>query len=460
MSNNVLAVVDFYRTVVESLGFTVRGNKVVLIHRDGEEDMMVANKQLVLPDDTFLRSPNWETEIPFHPLCENPQRGESDVVKMVLESAVANLNVSLLGVLVHLYTDVVSIDDTKKLTTEQAELLPFVSSSGKNLRKAILGLVGKIDMSDDQHSLLTCVLRRRCPLGDVKYERVCVVRFPFADMDRKDTPYGLKTVAEFDTLRGLLDFVLPGWENDDAWSVGTNSFVAPYFTSVMMMYGKLGKRLNEVIDQYRDVSPALANYYAPGIEKVMEMIERPGHLENLRDAIPALGDSNKGHVEIKRQPETGYKLEQPKQPVDVPWNTPEQPATPAVNQQPVAPRVDDAETASYVPGQVVPTVNPMLQMQQLYAQQMGVMPQMNLGAAQVDMNSFHGRQMARQVLLQPLGMQQAAMAPVGGSPFIDNGRSAPQTAPYVPGQLNGATGVQQNVGLTRQPLTGITGNGY
>lgn len=423
---SILETVDFGRTVLESLGYTVRGNRVFIISADGEEEVEVDGKTLVLPDDSFLRAPKWETEIPFGPLGENPQRGESEVVKMVLEAVVANLNVSLLGIMIHLYTNVAMMPDTKTLTTEQAALLPFIVAVNDKVKKAILGLVKVIDCEDQGTSLLTCNLRRRCPLGDTKFERVCVVRFPFADMERKEKPWGLNSTAEFDTLRGLMDFVLPGWEVDDTYSVGTNTFVAPYFTSVMMMYGKVASRLNEVINMYKDVAPALLSYQAPGVERVVELINRPGYLEKLRDAMPAL-DGNKGSTDAVRPPVADYKIDQPKPAVDLPWN---HGVDDVANEAQQRQNEDQGSGGSYKPGLVKP--QPQQQVQSLQLQPLGG------PSANYDPNSFHGRQMAKQALLQPLAAQQALHGPVGGSPFLESNEPKSAGGTYRPGALHRA----------------------
>lgn len=424
---SVLETVDFGRTVLESLGYTVRGNRVFVISADGEEEVIVDGKTLVLPDDSFLRAPKWDTEIPFGPLGENPQRGESEVVKMVMEAVVANLNVSLLGVMIHLYTNVAMMPDTKTLTTEQAAFLPFVVAVNDKVKKAILGLVKVIDCEDQSSSLLTCNLRRRCPLGDVKYERVCVVRFPFADMERKEKPWGLNSTAEFDTLRGLMDFVLPGWEVDDTYSVGTNTFVAPYFTSVMMMYGKVASRLNEVINQFKDVAPALLSYQAPGVERVVELIDRPGYLERLRDAMPAL-DGNKGSTDPVRPVATNYQIDQPKPAVDLPWNHGVEDVANAAREQ--QQNDDQGSGAAYKPGLVKP--QPAVPVHSMQLQPLGG-PSSNY-----DPNSFHGRQMAKQALLQPLSAQQSVNGPVGGSPFLESNEPKERGGTYRPGALHRA----------------------
>lgn len=435
--------VDYYRTVLEMMGYTIRGNRVILISADGEEEEIVDGKVLVLPDEDFLRNPKWDSELPFHPLCENPARGESEVVKMILGAVIANLNVSLLGVMVHLYTNVASLPDTKGLSTEQSELLSYVTNITPKVKTAILRMVQTVDCEDQSSSLMTCNLRRRCPLGDTKYERVCVIRFPFAEMDRKEKPYGLVSVAEMDTVRGLLDYILPGWEVDDTYSVGTNSFVAPYFTSIMLMYSKIGSRLNEVINLFQDIAPLLRSYSAPGAEKVYELINRPGHMEKLRDAIPPL-DGNKGSVDVKRGPATDYKIDQPKPAVDLPWEEQGQRQVDKVQAQVAAPLVDNDEGVPYVPGKVVPPTQP----------QIGVLGA-PLGAAGLsyDPNSFHGRQMAKQALLQPLAMQnQSLSSGVGGSPFLES--NEPAAGAYRPGALREAQ--QRQAQSAPRPLN--TGN--
>lgn len=446
---SVLALNDFYRGVVESLGFAVRGGRVISIDKDGEEDVTIEGKFLVLPDDKFLKNPNWETEVPFHPLCENPHRGESDVVKMVLETAVANLNVSLLGLTVHLFADVVCIDDTKRLSTEQAELLTFVSNAGKNTKKAIIGMVKYFSTNPDAEPLIKCNLRRRCPLGDERFERVCVVRFPFAEMDRKDNPYGLKTNSEMDALRGLLDFILPGWENDDSWSVGTNTFTAPYFTSILMMYGKLGTRLNQVIDLYKDLVPSLEDYRIQGIEYVMEKLNTEGYAKSLSESIPALGDSNKGSIETKKAPETGYAVEQPKQAVSLPWDAPSEQVEREQNQGGVAPRTPEG-TASYVPGTVVPTANPVNALLATALAASGGMLQGLVPQAQqvIDTSTFHGRQLAKQALLTPLGTQQSMINnQFGTSPFLETNQQSSGGATYTPGSVTGRAPQPQSQSL-------------
>ena len=454
---SVLAINDFYRGVVESLGFAVRGGRVIFIADDGEEDILVADKMLVLPDDRFLKRPDWETETPFHPLCENPHRGESEVVKLVLETAVANLNITMLGLVTHLFANVVCIKDTKVLTTEQSEILTYVSNGGDKTKAAIVGMIGWIKKKNEADSLISCNLRRRCPLGDKKFERVCVVRFPFAEMTKKDEPYGLKTNAEIDALRGLFDFIVPGWQNEDTYSVGTNTFTAPYFTSIIMMYGALGIRFNEVIDQYKDICPDLEKYRIVGIESVMEKLNTEGYMKSLSESIPALGDSNKGSLNVSRTPATNYEVTQPAQQVtNLPFDT-----NPQQTQQPsgVQPEVEPG-VATYIPGSVNPTVQNSMQSMLLtaLASTMGAQAG-NLGGmlpgltqqpvANIDLNTFHGRQLAKQALATPLSNQQAVLNNAfGGSPYLDSGATKDASV-YVPGSISGRRPVEQSQSIYR-----------
>jgi hypothetical protein len=318
-------------------------------------------------------------------------------------------------------------------------LLPFIPAVNDKVRKAVMQLTEKVTLEDDQSSLILCNLRRRCPLGGVKFERVSVVRFPFADMDRKQSPYGMSTAAQFDTLRGLMDFILPGWEVDDTYSVGTNSFVAPYFTSVMLMYTKMATRLNEVIELYRDIEPKLMSYHIGNVEKIQAAMLRDGYMERLRDSIPPL-EGNKGSLDVPRQQNTSSKIDQPAQTVDLPWNDRVEEVAKAAEQQ----RTPGADEVPYTPGSVTP--------QALVQQTIGVL---NPLGGHYDPNSFHGRQMAKQALMHPLSQQLNQVGAVGGSPFLENAGTS--GSEYRPGALTQAR--QQQALQNNQQGTNIGTSG-
>lgn len=344
--------------ILQSLGYAVHGRFVVIETEDGVEDVIVAGKKLVVPTRECLKISNWQEEIPFNPLCENTLRGESEVQQEMTIMVRAALNIRL-ATLVWRLAQVAGSDKCKdnKLSNAQSEFLPclpgFDANMQKNLGKIALG----VNPEQYKSSLIHLNLKRRSKIDGHQWDRACLVRFPLAEMERKDKPFGVALrVSDLDALTNVLDYILPDWQVENKYSRGTDSKVAPYFLALLMSYQAINARITEIAKLFVEDFPtfgALINedLWVAGTDRMAQM----------RDALPSL-EGNEGVVE---KGSTGAPAPQIKDPTPartmaapvagqrpLPWEDQQ-----AQEQQPApAPttRTRDDDVVEYVPRQQVP----------------------------------------------------------------------------------------------------------
>lgn len=336
---------------------------------DGEsvirQPVTIGGKMLHLPTQEFLKNPDWEKYIAFHPLSESPMRGESEVLKLLRGYIVADFNTTLMTLMEGLIKVAANVDGHKRLSATASECLDAVpkadAKSVKDLAKVLeqmdddsvrdIGLI--LDRLDNtnRRKLVNFYLKRAGTYKGKEYGRVCVVDFPFLAKDADETDhrsiFGVKLrVKDYEGFHKLFAFIVG---TDDAhsekYNTGTNTMTAPYLTVLLHSWFKLAKRLNKLVKIYTKHIPELECFeYDTSWESTLEdfgdLARELPPLEGNKGALPA-GEveetaPQKRNVNKLVIPSTGMKPEEPVAPPAPPVVQPQvvqQPQQPVYQQQ-------------------------------------------------------------------------------------------------------------------------------
>jgi hypothetical protein len=456
MENTLEKTLNFLTEILQSLGMTVKGRSILIEGEDGEYEIEVDGKTLVLPTEETLKLSKWDKEIAFFPLCESTLRGESEVQHELLSMVKGAVNVRLASLLWELFK-VANSEECKanKLSPEQAEFLPHIPGFDANMVKNMGKLVLGVDPTEYKTSLIHMNLKRRTKINGQPFDRACLVRFPLAEMERKEKPFGVELrVKDMDALLSLLDYVLPDWQIENSYSRGTDSKVAPYFVATLMAYQNINARITLLAKRFVPTFPKFG-----ALVNEDNWVECMDDLHRMRDCMPNLpgndgavvrGGGNGGDAPIiTNEPKVARSAPMPtKTQPNLPWE--EQSQAQSAPAQPThrAPAADD-DVVEYVPRQAV---HPQAGQIPVGHEQTYATP----GTVPAGYGSTNGPSFAE---IQRSRMQGPAYAavnqppPVGGSSFSSDYRGADTT-----GNVNG-----YNVGYVTPAANQYaqpTGRGY
>lgn len=294
-------LLDFYTDLLHSLNIVdVADGRLSLKvpNEDGEyTDLhcLSNDKRVVLPTDAILRSGSLDGMIAFHPLSENLLRGESEIIKFLRKMVKFRLSSVASQLLIELMAIAADPERHEDLSPRQAEYLRHVPNANAKTLKALSKLIE--NHSDD---IINIYLKREGGRGDETYRRLAAVSFPI--WEELNSP-GTK-VYEVDTgsaknkktIASLFEFVFPDIDHPEAWSVGSNSGVAPYFDALMRCYSSMARHLAKLVYKYRKYLD-----YPDLLRHNMDWDEGLDNLEKWKTLIPPLpgneGAAKKGEKE-------------------------------------------------------------------------------------------------------------------------------------------------------------------
>lgn len=245
-------IIEFYQSILESLGLTVDDRGGVCIYSStGEDPYIVKDKRLVLPTQDFLKNPDWNTKIAFHPLSENIARKDSDIFKML--QSLGNISVVTdIGYLMR--TLIRYCADTQlhsKLNPKQQSFLSLFPDADETSLKNWDKIEAKIGT---RHVYAKIITLRDKKIGRNTYPRAAFVSFPFYEEAVKLCQFKQKEYVIFDVkvrkkdihgYKALFEYLISNLDNaDEHYTSGSRSMVAPSFHAFINAYYKLKKELN------------------------------------------------------------------------------------------------------------------------------------------------------------------------------------------------------------------------
>lgn len=300
-----MTIIELYTKILESLGLEVDDQGLVsMVVGDQKSPCSVSGKRLAVPTRERLRSGDWEGLIAFHPLSENVARGVSPVLKKLTALVRYRLNEVIAILMTELMEIAADRDYHPKIKPTQGEILELLSEVDAKTVKGLETLLDAIS-TDSNQSLISVYLKRGGTWRAEKYSRLAVTSFPILEEFESDAPtiFGKKLSRKKDkkAIAALFHWLLPGADNYETYSYGSNSMVAPYFHSLCMAYAQVAVQLNKISKKYRK--------HLDNPDHVIIGLDWLEHMDELsvyRDLIPVL-EGNDGTVIDKEK--IGKELE-------------------------------------------------------------------------------------------------------------------------------------------------------
>lgn len=211
----------------------------------------VEDKRLVLPTDAWLRKGFGEDLQPFHPLAESlSRRGTSPVIQYLQRSAKANISLIVHMMAEQLLQIAADKSSHKDLPPDSTDFLKKLSDADKST----VGLLEKLLASASKKNRLCSVyLKNGGTIDGKKVNRSAIIRFPILEdlQAEAEDVLGVKMAKKHrKVLVALFKMIVPFGDNPEEYAAGTTSRVAPYYTSLLQAYHKVGVVLNQVIYRY------------------------------------------------------------------------------------------------------------------------------------------------------------------------------------------------------------------
>lgn len=319
---------------------------------EGLKPIMKEGKEVVLPTPEFLKNPDWNRYMAFHPMCESIARGESDILQlcqMIVRLSLWDKSIDVAQKLLQIASDQ---NLQTKLTPSQQKLLAAISDADATTYENFNKIVArsKYDYTDGvDRRLIAIYLKRGGSQDGQHYSRMFVVRFPmYNELCKAEEAKDAKERKVFDVqlrakdipvLKALHETIFPG--DDSAYTIGTNSNLAPYYTVLLNGYANMARQLNSVIKPFSK---------SHGIKQIDLSWDQGDNLAVYRNALPAL-PHNEGS-----DPTAEPAVAQPQQPVMTqPQVVPQQQPAP-VYQQPVPQAQPQPQQPAQQPSTSAPTL--------------------------------------------------------------------------------------------------------
>lgn len=297
-------VLTGYAKFLANLGIMTDANGVTYVQEGGTWlPMTMSQRRLVLPTEDWLRDPNWDATIPFHPFSEHLQKGKS----VVLEKTTRAVNLRLNQIISQLMlTKIKFAADTESHAAASAEqkeflrLLPDINAKTtfNDFKKFIMG---HVDGSAEK-SFISIYLKRGGELAGTAYSRTAIVTSPARKAAGSAEPvifdYKFSSKRNRDYLLILLDEILPKLQTDVGYSVGSNAPIAPYFVTLATAYQDIMTDLNRQLEIFKDINPDLGALIAD--MSWMEIVDNSKDaLSQIRALRDNTGSDEDGDVRIQ-----------------------------------------------------------------------------------------------------------------------------------------------------------------
>lgn len=257
-----IKLIDFYTSVLESLGATIGSDGQVTLNTAGAEIPVVVreagDRTLFLPTSEQLAKPQWDKHAYFHPLAESYVGGESEILHTLREMVLVRITEQ-----VYLHGEsllLLAIDDKRqgKLKDNQMDVMKRLAETDEttisHFRSIISASTINYEGGEDRR-LVAMYLKRGGNYKGRGVTRLCVSFFPVYDALRKLEGKKAKDCKLFGVdlrlkdvkiLTALFEILFPNIEDDNEYySDGTESRTAPYFTCLLNSYLKIAASLNQ-----------------------------------------------------------------------------------------------------------------------------------------------------------------------------------------------------------------------
>ena len=216
-------------------------------------------KTAVLPIKENLVGLDNSEFLVIHPLNENPSKPASPVVDFLRRMMSVRLNWVLSTMLPELLVFASSPAKHDLLKPEQLDILTCLADAGKDSASKFLKLLEASKAKNGHFATIVSVyLTRGGVVKEKTYHRAAIVKFTLYEELVKagsdNVVMGVKlSKKDRDLFKKLFERVIPGIDNPQHYSTGSNANVAPFMDSMMNTFLKLFSITNDMVENYRVV---------------------------------------------------------------------------------------------------------------------------------------------------------------------------------------------------------------
>ena len=216
-------------------------------------------KTAVLPIKENLVGLDSNEFLVIHPLNENPSKPASPVVDFLRRMMSVRLNWVLSTMLPELLVFASSPAKHDLLKPEQLDILTCLADAGKDSASKFLKLLEASKAKNGHFATIVSVyLTRGGVVNEKTYHRAAIVKFTLYEELLKagsdNVVMGVKlSKKDRDLFKKLFERVIPGIDNPQHYSTGSNANVAPFMDSMMNTFLKLFSITNDMVENYKVV---------------------------------------------------------------------------------------------------------------------------------------------------------------------------------------------------------------
>jgi hypothetical protein len=275
-----MELLDLYRLILKAAGAETDKEGYVSIMEDGQKQpFFVEGERLVLPTDEHLAGDK-KGIVLFHPLLEYITRAEPPVMAAYRRQLAESLHIRFLALGCELLTIAASQKKHAQLNPEQKEFLTYVPDADEQMLKNWMALIEAMEPGQNQKIFTSIYLRRGGKFEGKIHQRVAVVTFPLYEQLVKDgeerealmeqrkankkkdeklptipnETYGVALrTKDRESFIKMIQYMVPGVENEGAYWAASDSQIAPNIDAVMHAAERVGGALNTLVDRFKSV---------------------------------------------------------------------------------------------------------------------------------------------------------------------------------------------------------------
>ena len=249
-------IVALYKAIISTIeGLGVNENNYICSDNgDSLIPMQLNDKAFVLPSrENLKREDNDDLQF-FHPLSENPMRGESLIISTLLKYLTINVNTSLAVMILRMGEIISNPDNIEKLSVPQLELAKKIGFKDANFLKYVKKVRSELmNAVVNKEYPISFFLKPKALINDKTYGRGCIVNMDLDNLYDEDegTFFGVKQPsvkkAYAAHMMNMINVLIPGHDEVNKYSYGTYPKVAPYFCCLIGGWVNVRKAFNEVL---------------------------------------------------------------------------------------------------------------------------------------------------------------------------------------------------------------------
>jgi hypothetical protein len=243
-------IIELYRKMLPLFSLKEDGGGILSTNFNGKsEPFIIDGKTVVLPTDNQLNSMG--DKLFFHPVMEQINRGESKIVSELRRLINIKINYTIGVIALNLLNLAASPKLHGTLKPEQTEFLTKVPDVTKATLEHFNSVLLSIIKDSPESGFNYLFINRGGTLLGKKYSRVAVNTFKFIK-DAENGNYSKLTKKDIEVLKQLFEFILPGYGNNENYSVGNNYRPGPYTSALMTGISSICSMLNDRINLFKE----------------------------------------------------------------------------------------------------------------------------------------------------------------------------------------------------------------